>query len=489
MRYSYYVEGNRLCETLAEATAFVAQSQDEALNKDLLQSSQKAWRSMKKIFEKDEKISHYPEVLDSLKQCEIFCQKVLQDFSLLPSYIDHVQEFFDRFCQQVSITYRIVFLSDLGGKWDSMRSVYEEYCRRPDCEVTVVLMPIFRQIQKNGKVEQEVVYEDYFTSMGIPYVEYTKYDLKKDCPDLVFTSNPYDSTVLPQFYAEEIAKVSRLVYVPYFSAHILDQNAPMALCQLPIYECAWKVITQSEKTKHLHNKYGKKHGRNVLVTGLPKWDEAIYLKRNGLLERERNLEWEAKFAGHKTILWTTWYDLSRSSVKYWDQILNYLENNPEFVLIWRPHPMTIPVTKLYFPEKYAQLQKIIEEAKSHSNMVLDQNASYRASFTYSDGMITDISSMTIQYLLQDKPVLWIYSDGMGLTNESVIDPKWMQKAMSTEKIWRFFDQIKQGKDDCQFLRKQVIEADMPLADGNSGKRVVESLFLSMYEEDGVSINN
>ena len=58
---------------------------------------------------------------------------------------------------------------------------------------------IFRQIQKNGKVEQEVVYEDYFTSMGIPYVEYTKYDLKKDCPDLVFTSNPYDSTVLPQF--------------------------------------------------------------------------------------------------------------------------------------------------------------------------------------------------------------------------------------------------------------------------------------------------
>ena len=87
----------------------MAQSQDEALNKDLLQSSQKAWRSMKKIFEKDEKISHYPEVLDSLKQCEIFCQKVLQDFSLLPSYIDHVQEFFDRFCQQVSITYRIVF--------------------------------------------------------------------------------------------------------------------------------------------------------------------------------------------------------------------------------------------------------------------------------------------------------------------------------------------------------------------------------------------
>ena len=96
-------------------------------------------------------ISHYPEVLDSLKQCEIFCQKVLQDFSLLPSYINQVQDFFDRFCQQVSITYRIVFLSDLGGKWDSMRSVYEEYCRRPDCEVTVVLMPIFRQIQKNGK--------------------------------------------------------------------------------------------------------------------------------------------------------------------------------------------------------------------------------------------------------------------------------------------------------------------------------------------------
>ena len=43
------------------------------------------------------------------------------------------------------------------------------------------------------------------------------YDIKKDLPDLVFTSQPYESVTPEQFWAENIAPYTRLVYLPYYT--------------------------------------------------------------------------------------------------------------------------------------------------------------------------------------------------------------------------------------------------------------------------------
>jgi hypothetical protein len=79
---------------------------------------------------------------------------------------------------------RAVFFAELGEKWDSMESVYEYMREDPRFDPVVVLTPYFREINRNGKLEKEVIYKDYLTPLGISFLQYDQYSLPEDCPDL-----------------------------------------------------------------------------------------------------------------------------------------------------------------------------------------------------------------------------------------------------------------------------------------------------------------
>ena len=214
------------------------------------------------------------------------------------------------------------------------------------------------------------------------------------------SSQPYESCTLREFWPETIAKVTRLVYLPYFLPSIVLSDYPTVLCQMPVYNVAWKVIGANKKHFDYYCKHSRHGGANMLVTGVPKIDPVIRLKKEGI---SLPSGWE-KIRGKKVVLWNSWFDIAVSSFRFFKEIFSWFEIHEDCALIWRPHPMTETVVKLYFPEQYSYWENCIKKVQNMANAVLDTESSYLPAFACSDAQISDHSSLMQQYLLMDKPL-------------------------------------------------------------------------------------
>lgn len=219
----------------------------------------------------------------------------------------------------------------------------------------------------------------------------------------------------------------------------------------------------------------------MLVTGVPKIDPVIRLKKEGI---SLPSGWE-KIRGKKVVLWNSWFDIAVSSFRFFKEIFSWFEIHEDCALIWRPHPMTETVVKLYFPEQYSYWENCIKKVQNMANAVLDTESSYLPAFACSDAQISDHSSLMQQYLLMDKPLLWINTLATDLTGEEFVSTKWMERADNAEEVICFLDQIRFGKDATAEVRKSIIQKDIPFADGRCGERVCRILWEKMLIEDAL----
>ncbi len=385
---------------------------------------------------------------------------------------------------------RVLFVAELGGKWDAMESVYKAFSARTDCDVDVVIQPIFRSVRlPDGTTRTENVYEDHLTPLGIKNIHYSKYDIAQVRPDMTFISQPYESVTTPMFHPDNIMKYSRLVYLPYFTALTLNKDASSAydsFFRLNTQRCSWKIACQSETMKQHYKNIASEKGRNCIVSGLPKWDYVYGKNKDNVPVPE---EWKKKLGGRKVFLWNTHFT-SDIGEKYNDiiEFISIFANDPALGLIWRPHPMAEAIIKVYRPDlygKYLDLKKRVSEA---DNMIIDQNASYLPAFVCSDALITEFSSLMEQFLLTDKPVL--------VTTEKTPDAM-RQKLASVDGLFdfsqipvsfnmadrrSFINSIKEGNDEWATSRRMLLNTYFPGNDGNCGERLAAALVEEFRKE-------
>lgn len=482
MRYSILVYLIKMSKTLLEAARYLSSAPEaDPLRTELLENGRKMIEQIHAELKRNQEdlISELPEkYMETVS--DLWGDGGAELEAALCSFAECLPH-------EVQYQVRAVFFAELGEKWDSMESVYWYMREDPRFDPVVVLTPIFRQVQKNGKVEQEVIYKDYLTAMGIPFFEYNKYSLEEDCPDLAFISQPYEGCTPREFWPKYIAQHTRLVYCTYAINGQLFEDSADTLCLLPVFRYAWRVPGASERHYQFYSKHAVNGGSNMLVTGVPKFDPVIRLRDK---PAEIPEAWKPALKGRKVILWNTWYSWNLSSVGCFDQLVDWLRKHDDCAIIWRPHPMTHTVTKLHYPTLYTQLQNNIALAKELPNMVYDDHPAYEAAFSCSNAMISDFSSMMYQYLLLDKPVLWIRQkkangpfSGKMQTNNFIVDWRWMEEAENVEGIMQFLERIRQNADLKADTRKTVLQRDLPLADGRCGERLCETLWTELHRED------
>jgi len=468
----------KMSRTLLEAARYLCTAPEGNLRAELLDNGRQMLAQIQAALEEH--------------RCDLHSQAPLEKLEMIKTLWDSggeaLEEQLEQFAQElpkeVSYQVRAVFFAELGEKWDSMESVYEYMRDDLRFDPVVVRTPVGRALKRNGKQEQEIVYKDFLTPMGIPALGYDQYDIEEDCPDLALISQPYETATLKQFWPENIAKHTRLVYVPYFLPSIVLDDYPDTLCQMPVYDKAWRVIGSNQKHYQYYCRHSHHSGANMIVTGVPKIDPIIKLREEGV---PLPLEWEC-IQGRKTFLWNTWFNIGFSSLCFFDEIFAWFSSHLDCALIWRPHPMTETVAKLYTPELYASLQKYIQAVDAAPNMVIDREVSFRPSFFYSDAQFSDHSSMMHQYLLMDKPLLWFLNLSSSMTGEELIGCEWMERAERADGIIAFLERIRRGEDKNAHLRKETIEKDLPMADGCCGKRVCEKVWEDLHREDGIYLS-
>lgn len=466
MRYSMLAYVVKMCRTLQDAADYLQTAPEGGLRSELLENGRRMFAQMRDVL-----CGEAASVeLDKLEAAWPDCGGALAEFArTLPQ----------KECYQV----RAVFFAELGEKWDAMESVYEFMRDDPRFDPVVVRTPVGRVVNRDGKREQEIIYKDFLTPMGIPSLGYDQYDIEQDCPDLAFISQPYENCTLEQFWPENIAKHTRLVYLPYFLPAIVLKDYPTVLCQMRVYDVAWKVIGSNEKHYRYYCKHSHHGGGNMIVTGVPKLDPIIKVKQQG---SPLPPGWK-KIVGKTVFLWNSWFDITVSSLRFFEDIFKWFQDHEDAALIWRPHPMTDTVTKLYSPKHYEWLQQCIQAVEGAPNMVIDREASVMPSFAYSNAQISDHSSLMHQYMLMNKPLLWFQNLSSSMTGEEFIECGWMERGVHPQDIIGFMERIRCGEDRNAGLREKTIQQDLPLADGRCGERVCEAAWSALHQEDEIAL--
>lgn len=498
LRYSLFVYIHDMCTSLVEASEFIKTSEDRSLCSQLLTDCGDVLEAIESTLNNEIDSVKEQKIFESISLCKeqaaelyriIQTGKAFHEDAL--TLVESVQALRRLFVDGINVIYRIVFFAELGSKWDSMNSVYRAFKDRKDCDVAVVLAPIYRAVKSGETVLTDVIYEDYLTPMGIKHIPYQQYDISKDLPDMVFISNPYESVTLPQFWPENIAKYTRLVYLPYYTGMAISQESIKVHCYMPVAQYAWRIIAQSKKIKEIHQKYAPKHGDNILVTGLPKWDDIFWLKENPV---DIDANWERRLRGKKVFLWNSHYAAKSNTstlLQLGKDIIDFFGGRDDVALIWRPHPMTETIFKLYLPQYSSTWEKLKSDVEKADNMILDNNTSYNMSFQYSDALISDWSSMLTQYILTEKPILLLekvqenVSRAQAENLDYIVHVDHLEHAATIEQIVEFIEQVVKGVDSTKEKRLQIIKDGMPEADGHVGERVCSLLLDELKKENEI----
>ncbi len=356
---------------------------------------------------------------------------------------------------------KVAFLVQAPFHWSCFRTVHAAFAADARWEVTLVAAPFL----KHGDIIGEPSW-DFLTRLGLPFVRHEAWDPARDRPDATLLCTPYDFSRPEALSAATLARLGhRLVYIPYGSE--VGGGAPMVQFQyqLETHDLAWRNIAFSEFNRRCFERANPKAAKRVRVTGHPKFDAwATRPPRDP--------------AQPRTVLWTPHFSVGFERHLRWSTFDRHLEamlaltlRYPALRFILRPHPQ-LPWTLQHSPGGAALWDGVRAFAAASQNLAIDQSSSYVEAFHAADGLITDASSLMYEFMLLDKPMLYLHCEGgAGLNEAGLLMTQAIATARGEPDLARFVDEIARGADTRRDARNTAIRKLVGPLDGGAGARV------------------
>lgn len=252
---------------------------------------------------------------------------------------------------------------------------------------------------------------------------------------------------------------------------------------------AWRHLAYGEIVKELGTQYGYRNGENIAVWGHPRVDNY-----RGEHCYPVPAQWQKKIAGRKVVLWcphhtikpgpecvSTWLD-------YYQDIFRLFEERDDMVLLWRPHPLLFGaiVNNGYMTKE--KLDTFIAQKTGRDNVILDQTEDYRTAFAVSNGIITDGTTFSLEYLLTGKPLMLTAHKLDQFYNHKELGEA-VYWAKSVRDIEEFLGNIAAGCDP----RKEVRETFKNKTfftprDQSVSEHILDQILIDLAEEEKNKVN-
>lgn len=308
-------------------------------------------------------------------------------------------------CQKLPITKEVVFLPYKASMWDAMESVYLQAINDARVEVKVMPIPYTSFDKKTGITHYH--YEGSEFEHLKEYTNYECYDIAEEKPDIVFIHNPYDemnlvTRVAEQYFSSNLIRYTdHLVYIPYDVAvgDSIDNN----FCLMPGTRNAWRVFVQSERVREQYLKSNDKD--KIVALGSPKIDAVVnHTKATVVVPKS----WEEKIQNRKVILFNTHLasllSEANENIERIRCIGDYFGEHPEWVLLWRPHPLSVQTAEALNPQFLDKYMNLVAYMKMIPNIIYDDTSDMDRAIAISDAYVGDHSSLVMLYGFTGKPI-------------------------------------------------------------------------------------
>lgn len=314
---------------------------------------------------------------------------------------------------------KIFFLPYKAEMWTALESIWQAFTKDPLCDTYVMPIPYhtLKFTQTGEIIKDRFCYEADKYPQEVPIVNYAQVDLALEQPDAVFIHNPYDeynnlTRVPEQYYSRNLRSVTdMLVYSPYFTVSGFDPKTQSGLLLTAALKSAQKIVVQSEKLAKIYQSFGV-NKEKLLVCGSPKMDSLVHGLDKPCCEPQ---EWQEKLKGKTVFLMNTnfgFFMVAKEGQQHRlgdvRDILKRVNDNESYALIWRPHPLLLPMIRSRGDmQLLEQLKQLLQDAEHMDRVVIDHCSSYLPSFIVSHAMLSTYSSLVTEYMVTGKPTCFL----------------------------------------------------------------------------------
>jgi hypothetical protein len=319
----------------------------------------------------------------------------------------------------------VVFFPYQLSMWDSLESIYLAARDDPQCEAYVVPIPWHERRPDRSLGDMHYDGDQY--PKNIPVMDWRDYNVKNQCPDVVFIHNPYDDlnficSVHPAYYSDRLNRYTDLLCLcPYFVA--LD-DITLEFAASPGAFNADRIIAQSEKLRAgfireiegfiKNNPYFEVRGnlsKKTIALGSPKFDKVINSKKEDFtipdgwrrIIEKPNGKWK------NIVLYNTsvsgMLNGNDKLLKKLRHTFEIFRNRDDAVLWWRPHPLSSATFNSMVPELANEYKKLVGDYKREGFGIYDDTTDLHRSLRFSSCLYGDATSISALYQCMDKPVM------------------------------------------------------------------------------------
>lgn len=373
----------------------------------------------------------------------------------------------------------VVFVCHRPAVWGSLKTVYEIMSKDERFKVNIVAIPNKKEIPgkwlNHEEYESEGA-EEFFTGddviHGYNYETGEWFDLKSLEPDYVFFQQPYDIFRCPQYKSSAVSKYAKVCYNAYFGVSyiddVLETCTPLDfLCNLSFFFAQ----NQEEKKFLLERRYNnfKYFDTKIEVTGFPRYDNIDSFKG---LESD---VWSLPRAKENfRILWTPRWTTNEGNCHFFDYkdtFLKYADDNEHIDFVFRPHPQAFAEWNATgeLPKDKAEEYKKEYEVRKNTN--IDFTKDYIPVLYSSDVLVTDKSSILVEYFLTDKPVIFCKRnyEFEGITKELA---KGFYCVESWDELYDRLEKLRRGEDELYDVRQEIIKKWFYIPKEGAGTNIV-----------------
>lgn len=225
--------------------------------------------------------------------------------------------------------------------------------------------------------------------------------------------------------------------------------------------------------------------KKVKITGYPRYD--YFFQNDSHIDKVLNDKWDLK-KYKKIIFWMPTFRQSNNTILSEDYIRNqtglplfttehdlklfskYLKEN-NLLMFFKLHHLqaNLPI----FKQKFDNIVIVKDEQLQQMGIQLYQFVKY------ADILISDYSSISVDYLLLDRPIIFTlddykqYDTSRGLFPKNAIDYMKGYHVFNKEQLENSLNEIVSGVDKYKEERKEILPEYHTYTDGNSSKRVLD----------------
>ena len=362
-----------------------------------------------------------------------------------------------------------MFLAQGEPDWRMLHSIYQACVDNSDVEISVV------DIGWGTWHGISTYTGPLLEQLAIPFIDGRSDSrvLQDFKPSVILLTSPYDQFRPSDYEAAKLAKIAKLVYLPY-GVDFSGATGELALNTfgLATQKLAWRIYTRSSATVPKYCEYAGKSPGEVVPLGLPVFDhfftsEAFDGVPDDVVVRSRG-KFKILYTPHHALeCWSTF-------LNYGPTIRSILQQQEDYFMIFRPHPglgyslqaeglLSIDEFRQYFDSERVYFQDCGE---------------FFGAMRWSDLLVSDASSMLFQYAPTRRPILYTHLNGGWGLDETIRDEVFDSYYVVNDanQIGEHLRLIQGGVDPKRDQRRAAQERIIPkvFAPG-AGARIVDSM--------------